>query len=97
VILGVGIVLIRKKRSAYAHRLGHSRVPAPTTISLKRRLRSSETPATLLWNGDYVRLKWPATMAWNMHFAHQIAVASGMEYRIIKSTDADTRRYRVLP
>lgn len=29
-------------------------------------------------------------------FAHQIAVASGMEYRIIKSTDADQRRYRVL-
>lgn len=29
-------------------------------------------------------------------FAHQIAVASGMEYRIIKSTDADKRRYRVL-
>ncbi len=28
-------------------------------------------------------------------FAHQIAVASGMEYRIIKSTDADQRRYRV--
>ena len=29
-------------------------------------------------------------------FAQQIAVASGMEYRIIKSTDADDRRYRVL-
>ena len=29
-------------------------------------------------------------------FAQQIAVASGMEYRIIKSTDADQRRYRVL-
>lgn len=29
-------------------------------------------------------------------FAHQIAVASGMEYRIIKSTDADKRHYRVL-
>lgn len=29
-------------------------------------------------------------------FAQQIAVASGMEYRIIKSTDADERRYRVL-
>ena len=29
-------------------------------------------------------------------FAHQIAVASGMEYRIIKSTDADNRHYRVL-
>ena len=29
-------------------------------------------------------------------FAQQIAIASGMEYRIIKSTDADERRYRVL-
>ncbi len=29
-------------------------------------------------------------------FAQQIAVASGMEYRILKSTDADNRRYRVL-
>jgi hypothetical protein len=29
-------------------------------------------------------------------FAYQIAVASGMEYRIIKSTDADKRHYRVL-
>ncbi|KYK43422.1 type III restriction endonuclease [Bradyrhizobium liaoningense] len=29
-------------------------------------------------------------------FAHQIAVASGMEYRIIKSTDADNRHYRIL-
>lgn len=29
-------------------------------------------------------------------FAQQIAVASGMEYRIIKSTDADERRYRIL-
>jgi hypothetical protein len=29
-------------------------------------------------------------------FAHQIAVASGMEYRILKSTDADKRHYRVL-
>jgi type III restriction enzyme len=29
-------------------------------------------------------------------FAQQIAVASGMEYRIIKSTDADKRQYRVL-
>jgi hypothetical protein len=29
-------------------------------------------------------------------FAHQIAVASGMEYRIIKSTDADSRHYRSL-
>ena len=29
-------------------------------------------------------------------FAQQIAVASGMEYRIIKSTDADKRAYRVL-
>ncbi len=29
-------------------------------------------------------------------FAQQIAVASGMEYRIIKSTDADKRHYRVL-
>jgi type III restriction enzyme len=29
-------------------------------------------------------------------FALQIAVASGMEYRIIKSSDADNRRYRVL-
>lgn len=29
-------------------------------------------------------------------FAHQIAVASGMEYQVIKSTDADARRYRIL-
>ena len=29
-------------------------------------------------------------------FAQQIAVASGMEYQIIKSTDADNRHYRVL-
>jgi hypothetical protein len=29
-------------------------------------------------------------------FAEQIAVASGMEYQIIKSTDADSRNYRVL-
>ena len=29
-------------------------------------------------------------------FASQIAVASGMEYRIIKSTDADKRHYRAL-
>lgn len=29
-------------------------------------------------------------------FANQIAVASGMEYRIIKSTDADSRNYRLL-
>lgn len=29
-------------------------------------------------------------------FAQQIAVASGMEYQIIKSTDADMRHYRVL-
>lgn len=29
-------------------------------------------------------------------FAQQIAVASGMEYRIIKSTDADGRHYRTL-
>jgi hypothetical protein len=29
-------------------------------------------------------------------FAQQIAVASGMEYRILKSTDADKRHYRVL-
>ncbi|WP_212234754.1 TnsA endonuclease N-terminal domain-containing protein [Burkholderia cenocepacia] len=29
-------------------------------------------------------------------FAQQIAVASGMEYRILKSSDADKRRYRVL-
>lgn len=29
-------------------------------------------------------------------FAQQIAVASGMEYRIIKSTDADQRRFRLL-
>ena len=29
-------------------------------------------------------------------FAQQIAVASGMEYRIIKSSDADDRRYRML-
>ena len=29
-------------------------------------------------------------------FAQQIAVASGMEYRIIKSTDADKRQFRVL-
>lgn len=29
-------------------------------------------------------------------FAQQIAVASGMEYRIIKSSDADGRHYRKL-
>ncbi len=29
-------------------------------------------------------------------FAQQIAVASGMEYRILKSTDADNRHYRIL-
>jgi hypothetical protein len=29
-------------------------------------------------------------------FAHQIAVASGMEYQIIKSSDADAHRYRGL-
>jgi len=29
-------------------------------------------------------------------FAQQIAVVSGMEYRIIKSTDADKRAYRLL-
>ncbi|WP_238500818.1 TnsA endonuclease N-terminal domain-containing protein [Ralstonia insidiosa] len=29
-------------------------------------------------------------------FAQQIAVASGMEYRILKSTDADNHRYRIL-
>jgi len=29
-------------------------------------------------------------------FAQQIAVASGMEYRILKSTDADKRHYRML-
>jgi hypothetical protein len=29
-------------------------------------------------------------------FAQQIAVASGMEYQIIKSTDADNRHYRIL-
>ena len=29
-------------------------------------------------------------------FAQQIAVASGMEYQILKSTDADQRNYRVL-
>lgn len=29
-------------------------------------------------------------------FAHQIAVASGMEYRLMKSSDADARRFRVL-
>jgi len=29
-------------------------------------------------------------------FAQQIAFASGMEYRIIKSSDADERRYRML-
>lgn len=29
-------------------------------------------------------------------FAHQLAVASGMEYRIMKSTDADKRHYRIL-
>ena len=29
-------------------------------------------------------------------FAQQIAVASGMEYRILKSSDADSRRYRLL-
>ena len=29
-------------------------------------------------------------------FAHQIAVASGMEYQMIKSSDADNRAYRTL-
>lgn len=29
-------------------------------------------------------------------FAQQIAVASGMEYRLLKSTDADKRNYRIL-
>ena len=29
-------------------------------------------------------------------FAQQIAVAGGIEYRIIKSSDADERRYRML-
>ncbi|KJV43337.1 TnsA endonuclease N-terminal domain-containing protein [Brevundimonas sp. KM4] len=29
-------------------------------------------------------------------FAHQIAVASGMKYQMIKSSDADDRRYRAL-
>lgn len=29
-------------------------------------------------------------------FANQIAVASGMEYRLMKSTDADNRHYRIL-
>jgi len=29
-------------------------------------------------------------------FAQQIAVASGMEYRIMKSTDADKRNFRML-
>ena len=29
-------------------------------------------------------------------FAQQIAVASGMEYRILKSSDADKRQFRVL-
>lgn len=29
-------------------------------------------------------------------FAHQIAVASGMEYRIMKSTDADSSKYQEL-
>jgi hypothetical protein len=29
-------------------------------------------------------------------FAQQIAVASGMEYRMIKATDANDRRYRML-
>ena len=29
-------------------------------------------------------------------FAQQLAVASGMEYHLIKSTDADERRYLVL-
>ncbi|WP_288504317.1 hypothetical protein [uncultured Pseudomonas sp.] len=29
-------------------------------------------------------------------FALQIAVASGMEYRILKSSDADNRHFRVL-
>lgn len=29
-------------------------------------------------------------------FAQQMAVASGMEYRIMKSSDADNRRYRML-
>jgi type III restriction enzyme len=29
-------------------------------------------------------------------FAQQVAVASGVEYRLMKSTDADARRYRLL-
>lgn len=29
-------------------------------------------------------------------FAQQIAVASGMEYRILKPSDADKRHYRIL-
>ena len=29
-------------------------------------------------------------------FAQQIAVASGMEYHVLKSTDADKRHYRLL-
>jgi len=29
-------------------------------------------------------------------FAQQIAVASGMEYRLMKSSDADKRHFRVL-
>ena len=29
-------------------------------------------------------------------FAQQIAVASGMEYRILKSSDADKRHFRML-
>jgi type III restriction enzyme len=31
-----------------------------------------------------------------MEFAQQIAVASGMEYRMIKASDANDRRYRML-
>jgi type III restriction enzyme len=30
-------------------------------------------------------------------FVQQITVTDGMEYRIMKSTDADNRRYRMLP
>ncbi|MGU3824887.1 hypothetical protein QWY59_020170 [Enterobacter roggenkampii] len=29
-------------------------------------------------------------------FAQQIAIASGMEYRILKSSDADKRHFRML-
>jgi len=29
-------------------------------------------------------------------FAQQIAVASGVEYRILKPTDADNQHYRIL-